>query len=95
MFAGTKPPSLEQARERAAQLMGAEKLRSALADPWVAQQILADCKIFRANWLAVDSSALPQIIMGNAVSSGPVNSVEHLQILLNRYMGLTFGFKGL
>jgi hypothetical protein len=33
--------------------------------------------------------------MGNAVSSGPVNSVEHLQILLNRYMGLTFGFKGL
>ena len=95
MFAGTKPPPLEQARERAAQLVGAEKLRSALADPWVAQQILADCKIFRANWLAVDSSALPQIIMGNAVSSGPVNSVEHLQILLNRYMGLTFGFKGL
>ena len=68
--------------------MGADKLKSSLADPWVAQQILTDCKIHRANWLAVGSSAMPQIIMGDAVSSGPINSVEHLQILLNRYMGV-------
>jgi hypothetical protein len=75
--------------------MGADKLKSSLADPWVAQQILTDCKIHRANWLTVDSSAMPQIIMGDAVSSGPINSVEHLQILLNRYMGLNLGLNGL
>ena len=90
MFVGVKPPPLEQAREYAAQLVGADRLKSALADPWVAQQLLTDCKIHRANWLAVDSSAMPQIIMGDAVSSGPINSVEHLQILLNRYMGIDF-----
>jgi len=91
MFASVKPPPLEQAREYAAQLVGADKLKSALADPWVAQQILTDCKIHRANWLAVDSSAMPQIIMGDAVSSGPLNSVEHLLILLNRYLGMDVG----
>ncbi len=91
MFASDKPPPLNQAEEYAAQLVGADKLKSALADPWVAQQILTDCKIHRANWLAVDSSAMPQIIMGDAVSSGPINSVQHLQILLNRYMGLNAG----
>src|ERR1039457_6832081 len=91
MFASDHPPPLNQAEEYAAQLVGADKLKSALADPWVAQQILTDCKIHRANWLAVDSSAMPQIIMGDAVSSGPINSVQHLQILLNRYMGLDAG----
>jgi hypothetical protein len=88
MFASVKPPPLEQAREYAAQLVGADKLKSALADPWIQQQLLTDCRLHRANWLAVDSSVMPQIIMGNAVSSGPINSIEHLQILLNRYMGI-------
>jgi hypothetical protein len=91
LFAPVKPPPLEQARDYAAQLVGADKLKSAIGDPWVAQQILTDCKIHRANWLAADSSAMPQIIMGNAVSSGPINSVQHLQILLNRFLGMNFG----
>ena len=91
MFAPGKPPPLKQAREYAAQLVGTNKLASALADPWIQQQILTDCKIHRANWLAVDSSAMPQIIMGDAVSSGPLNSVEHLLVLLNRYLGMDVG----
>ena len=70
LFAAMKPPSLNEAEDYTAQLVGA-------------QQILTDCQIHRANWLAVDSSAMPQIIMGDAVSSGPINSVERLSILLN------------
>jgi hypothetical protein len=93
-FASTTPPPLNVAREHAAQLVGKDRLDSALADPWVAQQIQTDCKLYRANWLAADNSALPQIVMGNAVSSGPINSMEHLQILLNQYMGLDLGSKG-
>ena len=88
IFTSVKPPPLKEAEAYAAQLVGTNQLAAALADPWVAQQIKTDCQIHRANWLAVDSSAMPQIIMGDAVSSGPINSVEHLQILLNRYMGL-------
>lgn len=88
MFNTEQPPPLELAREQAAQLVGADKLKSALADPWVAQQLQTDCKIHRANWLAVDNSALPQVVMGDAVSSGPINSVEHLQILLRQYLGI-------
>ena len=90
MFTGVKPPPLAQAEQYAAQLVGADKLKAALADPWVAHQLLTDCKLHRANWLAVDSSEMPQIVMGNAVSSGPINSVAHLEILLDRYMGLNF-----
>jgi hypothetical protein len=91
LFTGRKAPPLEEARAFAAQLVGADHLKSALADPWISQQILTDCKIHRTNWLAVDDSAMPQIVMGNAISSGPINSVEHLQILLLRYMDLNLG----
>jgi uncharacterized membrane protein len=91
MFSGVRPPSLDQAMDYATQLVGAAPLKAALNDPWVAQQLLTDCQIHRANWIAVENSAMPQIVMGNAVSSGPINSVEHLEILLNRFMGLNFG----
>ena len=43
MFAKVKPPPVAEAENYAAQLVGADKLKSALADPWVAQQILTDC----------------------------------------------------
>jgi uncharacterized membrane protein len=91
LSAGVTPPPVNQARDRAAQLVGADKLQSALADPWVLEQLLTDCKLHRANWLAVDSPALPQIVMGNAISSGPINSVKHLQLMLSRYLGLRPG----
>ncbi len=94
MFASVEPPPLKQAREYAAQLVGADKLESALADPWIQQQILTDCQLHHASSLAVESSALPQIIMGDAVSSGPLNSVDHLLTLLNKYLGMDVGLNG-
>lgn len=95
LFTGVKPPPVGEARDHAAQLLGgADQLKSALADPWVSQQIQTDCKIHRANWLAVDDSAMPQIVMGDAVSSGPINSVEHLQMLLVKYLGVNLSLNG-
>ena len=89
LFAPLRPPSVDQARHYAAGLVGGDQLKAALADAWVARQILTDCKIYRANWLATDNSALPQVVLGNAVSSGPINSTEHFQLLLRRYLGVT------
>jgi len=88
LFTGVRPPPLDQAMEKAAQLLGAKQLQAALADPWVGRQLLTDCKIHRANWVAVDSAAMPQIVMGDAVSSGPINSLDHLQALIGRYLGI-------
>jgi uncharacterized membrane protein len=95
LFADVKAPPLDQAREYAAKLVGADKLNTALGDKWVEQQLQTDCKIHRANWLAVDNSAMPQIVMGDAVSSGPINSVGHLQLLLHQYLGLNLGWNGM
>jgi uncharacterized membrane protein len=89
MFADPRPAPLEQAQQYAAQLVGTEKLQAAAADKWVAEQLATDCRLHRTNWTVAETPALPQLILGDAVSSGPLNSVEHLLILLNRYLGLT------
>jgi uncharacterized membrane protein len=95
LFADDTVPPLDQARARAAQLLGAGKLDSALVDPWVLDQLQADIKIHRANWLAVDNSAMPQIVLGDAVSTGEINSVDHLQLLIGQYLGVNLTAKGM
>jgi uncharacterized membrane protein len=96
MFTPGEPPPVGKAREYAAQLVGADKLESALADPWIQQQIMTDCELHFANWQATGRPAMPQLIIGQAVSLGPLNSVNHLLVLLNKYLGmnavLTNGF---
>jgi len=91
MFTGTEAPSLKEVQERAAKLIGAETLNKASEDVWIKQQILMDCRIHRANWQATGNTALPQLILGDAVSAGPLNSTEHLLLLLNKYLKMDVG----
>ena len=89
MFESDWPAPLEQARAYAAQLVGGDKLQAALADPWLHEQILTDCRLHSTNLTTSGEGGLPQLIIGGIISSGPLNSVEHLTILLNHYLGLT------
>ena len=91
LFAPEKLPPVAQAKAYAAQLVGADKLEAALGDPWLAQQLLTDCQLHLANWQATGRPAMPQLILGEAISLGPLNSVEHLLILLDRYLGMDTG----
>jgi uncharacterized membrane protein len=88
MFAPGDPPPVEKVWEYARQLVGADKLAAALVDPWIQQQITTDCRLHFANWQATDKPAMPQLIIGRAISIGPLNSVNHLLVLLNKNLGM-------
>jgi hypothetical protein len=88
LFSPEVPLPVSRVQDYAAQLVGTNNLETALVDPWVGQQLLTDCRLYHANWMASDSDALPQLIIGDTISSGPINSVQHLLVLLNRYLGL-------
>jgi len=47
-----------------------------------------DCQLHHDNGNAVGDASLPQIVMGNAISVGPINSVMHLRLLLRQYLGV-------
>lgn len=89
MFQADWPAPLEEARAYAAQLAGGDKLQAALGDPWLEEQLLTDCRLQATNLIISGEVGLPQLIIGDVISSGPLNSVEHLTILLNRYLRLT------
>jgi uncharacterized membrane protein len=89
MFQPEKPVPVKEATQYAAQLVGVDKLQTALADKWIADQLSIACRLHYTNWTVAGSPALPQVILGDVVSSGALNSVDHLLILLNRYLGLT------
>jgi hypothetical protein len=90
MFEPEKPPLPEQAEAYAVQLVGTNELRQALADPWIQQQLAISSQIHWQNTQATGRPAMPQLILGDSISLGPLNSVQHLLILLERYLGLRY-----
>jgi uncharacterized membrane protein len=88
LLTGEDPPPLEQARLRAAQLVGTNQLEMALTNDWVHQQMLTDCELHMANYQATGMAGMPQLIMGPVISAGVMNSPLHLLALLERYLGL-------
>jgi uncharacterized membrane protein len=88
LFLSETPLPVAQAREYAAQLVGTNQLQSALSDPWIQQQILTACHLHATNWLATGGPAMPQIIIGPVISVGALNSVNHLLVLLDKYLGV-------
>ena len=88
LFTPEHPVLVTEAKSYAIGLVGAERLEVALSDPSIANQIQIDCQIHFANWQATGRPTMPQLILGKAISLGPLISVEHLLALLNRYVGI-------
>jgi uncharacterized membrane protein len=89
LFTGEKQATVAQATEYAQQLVGATNLHKAMTNEWIGKQLLMSCQLHRENWQATGlGPAMPQVIMGNAVSVGPLNSVNHLLVLLEKYTGI-------
>ena len=78
----------DQAKQYAAQLVGADKLEKALADEWITQQIHTDGYLYHSNYLKMGNSILPELILGPVISFGPLNSVQDLYKLLDQHLGV-------
>ncbi len=88
MLSSRDPPPVDQARAYASQLVGASELQSALTNQWIEQQILTACSLHQTNWQAAGGMAMPQLIIGPVISVGPLNSPNHLLVLLEKYLGI-------
>jgi hypothetical protein len=88
LFAPQKPVPVAEARAYAEQLVGVEKLSNALADDWITRHIHTNAHLHATNWVAGGSPQLPQLVIGQVISSGPLNSVKDLLTLLDHFLGL-------
>ncbi len=88
VFAPTRPPAVESARQYVESLVGADALRTALGDDWIRQQIQINIDLFEANSKRAGAWQMPQLILGNTISVGAVPTVEGLYVLLREHLGL-------
>jgi uncharacterized membrane protein len=88
LFAPEKPVPVAEARAYAEQLVGVEKLSNALADDWITRHIHTNAYLHSTNWVAAGTPQLPQLVIGQVISSGPLNSVKDLLTLLDHFLDL-------
>jgi uncharacterized membrane protein len=88
LFSTSQPAPVEEVKEYAIKLVGSENLQLALTNEWIQQQILTACYLHHTNWQLTGGAAMPQVIMGEVISVGPLNSVNHLLVLLEKYLGI-------
>jgi uncharacterized membrane protein len=80
LLTGETPPPLADARQRAAELVGAASLDNALRDRWVEEQLKLDVNIYA---LAYENrqGSMPQLIVGNKVAVGTYLLTDLLKLL--------------
>jgi hypothetical protein len=84
------PPAIPEARKQAEHLVGAEKLEQALADPWIEKQIQLAIAIYDTNSrMSTRGGRMPQLVIGGAVSAGPIDKIDDLYKLLEDHLGLS------
>jgi uncharacterized membrane protein len=89
LMTGETPPPIDQARQRAAQLVGAAAFDRASLDPWGAQQLTMDVAMYEMAYRAGQGS-MPQLILGQNVAVGTYLKDDLIKLLVER-LGLKIG----
>jgi uncharacterized membrane protein len=86
MFSRPLPPTIMEANTYAANLVGADKLVQALADKWIAERLQKNVTIYHTNFVLLQTGQMPQLIIGQRVSVGHLNSAPDLLKMLQEYL---------
>ncbi|MGV3774876.1 MAG: vitamin K epoxide reductase family protein [Verrucomicrobiales bacterium] len=89
IFEPARPPSVQETRNFAAQLVGTEELEKELATQTSSEQIQANIAIYKANSTKGKSGSLPQLIFPTGASFGSIKKMEDLYGLMNQHYGLS------
>jgi uncharacterized membrane protein len=86
LFEPVAPPSIEQARNKAMELVGVQALSSALRDPWIGERLVLNIELYEANARASGGDTrLPQIVIGDTLIQGTISTSDDLFQLLARH----------
>jgi uncharacterized membrane protein/protein-disulfide isomerase len=85
-FDSPEIPRLSEARTHAAMLVGQEALDRALSDAWVLRQLQTDIALYQANARVVGDGLLPQLVIGDVVTHGAIETQEELTQLVETHL---------
>jgi uncharacterized membrane protein len=82
LMTGEKPPPIDEARQRAAQLVGAAAFERAGQDPWVDRQLATSIAMYELAFKAGQGS-MPQLILGQNVAVGSYLKDDLIKLLVD------------
>ena len=82
LMAGEKPPSLAEAQQHAAQLVGAPAFARATQEPWAEQQLKINVAIYETAYRSGQGS-MPQLIVGQNVALGTYLKPDLIKLLVD------------
>ena len=86
LFEPVEPPSIEQARNKAMELVGVQALSLAMRDPWIGERLVLNIELYEANAHASGGDTrLPQIVIGDTLTQGTISSPDDLFQLLAQH----------
>jgi uncharacterized membrane protein len=86
LFEPVEPPSIEQAQNKAMELVGSQALSRAMRDPWIGERLVNDIALYEANAHASGGDTrLPQIVVGDTLVQGTISTPDDLFQLLARH----------
>jgi uncharacterized membrane protein len=86
LFGPVDPPSIEDTRAKAMELVGVEALSRALRDPWIGERLVNNIALYEANAHATGGDTrLPQIVIGGTLVQGTIGTPDDLFDLLARH----------
>jgi uncharacterized membrane protein len=88
LFASNPPPPLNQARAKAEALAGQAELAGALGQKWLQTQLRLDISLYQANAIATQDTHLPQLIIGDAIAHGSIDTADELSQIITQHTSL-------
>ena len=89
VFSSPEAPAVGEARQVAERLLGAERFKMTLKDPWIDEQIRRDVAIYEATFSRTKTHSMPQLIVGTNLIFGNFASMDDLFGLLRDQIGLS------
>ena len=88
VFTPEHAPSVPEAQQYAAQLVGSNQLAQALQDPWIQQQLVQGINVYATNYYHFRNGSMPQLIVGPKLTGGTFKSLDELYRLLDEHLGI-------
>jgi len=90
LFTGKEAPSLAEAQSEATRIVGgSERLNPSLRDIWIRDTVYLAVDILDANMRLHGKSQMPQLIIGESLTSGVIHNADELIRIAKTQFGLT------
>jgi uncharacterized membrane protein len=88
LFTPEQPPTVAQAHQFAANLVGSNQLSKAMEDPWVSKTLQLGITVYSTNYIHFKMGNMPQLIIGTNIVLSTFRDTAQMYQMLEQHLGI-------